>query len=78
MSTLSLRLPESLHKELRELAKQEGVSINQIAASAVGEKIAALKTAEYLEQRATRGSRARFESALSRVRDVPNQAGDEI
>ena len=28
MSTLSLRLPESLHKKIRELASEEGVSIN--------------------------------------------------
>ena len=52
MSTLSLRLPESLHKQLRELAKKEGVSINQLATSALGEKIAALMTEDYLEQRA--------------------------
>ncbi len=27
MSTISLRLPESLHKQARELAKQEDISI---------------------------------------------------
>lgn len=35
MSTLSLRLPESIHEQLRELAKKEGVSINQLINSAV-------------------------------------------
>ncbi|MDZ7772288.1 MAG: toxin-antitoxin system HicB family antitoxin [Balneolaceae bacterium] len=29
MSTLSLRLPDSLHKKLKELAEKEGVSMNQ-------------------------------------------------
>ena len=29
MSTISLRLPDSLHKAVRDLAKQENVSINQ-------------------------------------------------
>jgi predicted HicB family RNase H-like nuclease len=40
MSASSLRIPESLHRELRELARREGVSINQLISSAVGEKLA--------------------------------------
>jgi hypothetical protein len=69
MSTLSLRLPESLHKQLRELAQSEGISINQLAASALGEKMAALMTQDYLEQRAQRGSRDKFEKVLAKVKD---------
>lgn len=38
MSTLSLRLPESLHERTREIAKKEGVSINQLVPSALAEK----------------------------------------
>jgi hypothetical protein len=57
MSTMSLRLPESLHKKARELAEKEGVSINQLVATALAEKLAALTTVEYLEARARRGDR---------------------
>ena len=39
MSTLSLRLPESLHKQVRELALQEGISINQFAATAIAGRL---------------------------------------
>jgi predicted transcriptional regulator len=67
MSTLSVRLPNSLHKQLRELAKQEGVSMNQFISAAVGEKLAALMTLEYLEERAERGSHKRFNAVLKRV-----------
>lgn len=70
MSTLSLRLPESLHGKLAELAKREGISINQLINSAVAEKLAALMTEEYLEERAKRGSRKRFAKALSKVADI--------
>ena len=42
MSRISLRLPDSLHKQLRALAQKEGISINQLAASALSEKMAAL------------------------------------
>jgi hypothetical protein len=78
MSTLSLRLPESLHKQLRELAQSEGISINQLAASALGEKMAALMTQDYLEQRAQRASRSKFEGALSKVKDKKPEPHDKL
>jgi hypothetical protein len=78
MSTLSLRLPDSLHKRVRELAQQDGISINQFISTAVAEKLAALMTEEYLEQRAKRGSREKFLVALARVPDVPAEPGDEL
>jgi hypothetical protein len=78
MSTISLRLPESLHKQLRELAKREGVSINQIAASALGEKMAALMTRDYLEERAKRGDRNKFRKALGKVKNVEPEQPDKM
>jgi hypothetical protein len=75
---MSLRLPESLHERARELAKQEGVSINQLVATALAEKVSALDTVSYLEARAARGSREGFQAALSRVPSVPPVAGDEV
>ena len=47
MATLSLRLPESLHRKLAELAKSEGISLNQLLSSVAVEKLAALMTEEY-------------------------------
>lgn len=78
MSTLSLRLPESLHRQVRQLAHREGISINQFVSTAVAEKMSALMTEDYLAQRAARGDRASFESVLARVPDVPPIEGDEI
>jgi predicted transcriptional regulator len=70
MSTISLRLPESLHKQVRELAKAEDISINQLISTALAEKMSALMTAEYLEQRAARGDRGKFERAMGKVPDA--------
>lgn len=70
MGALSLRLPESLHRKLGELAEQEGVSINQLITSAVAEKMSALMTEEYLHARAKRASRRKFEAVLAKVPDV--------
>jgi hypothetical protein len=70
MSTISLRLPESLHRKARELAKSEDVSINQLITTALAEKMSALMAADYLQERAARGDRGRFERAMAKVPDV--------
>lgn len=74
MTTLSLRLPESLHKGVKEIVHQEGVSINQFIVLAVAEKLSALMTEEYFEARAARGSREKYLAALA---EVPHAEPDE-
>jgi len=76
MSAISLRLPDSLHKKVKELAKREHVSINQMIMVALAEKISALTTEEYLGERAKRGGRRKHLKALRKVRDVPPRDGD--
>jgi hypothetical protein len=78
MSTLSLRLPNSIHQQLRELARREGVSINQLISTAVAEKVAALLTVDYLERRARRGNRPAFDQALTDVPDTEPLESDQI
>lgn len=78
MSALSLRLPNSLHERARDLARREGVSINQLVASALAEKMSALLTEEYLEARARRGSRAKFLAALAQVPDLEPTPEDRL
>ena len=67
MSTISLRLPDSLHRRVRTLAKKDHISINQFAATALAEKISALETEDFLGERARRGTRKKFENALTKV-----------
>lgn len=78
MSSLSLRLPDSLHDKIRELAEQDDVSINQFIATAVAEKAAALLTVRYLEDRARRADPRLLDRILSRVPDVEPLSGDEL
>ena len=77
MSTLSLRLPDSLHRKLKELAAREGISINQFLATAAAEKMAAITTEEYLRTRAKRGRKGRFRRVLKKVPSGPPVKGDE-
>lgn len=57
MSTLTVRFPDSLLTRVRDLAQQDGISIDQFIATAVARKLAALMTEEYLEEKAKHGSR---------------------
>ncbi len=78
MSTLSLRLPDSLHQQVKLLARQDGISINQFISSAVAEKMAALVTEEHLKARAQAGSESDFFTALSKVPSVEPDANDVL
>jgi predicted transcriptional regulator len=78
MTALSVRLPDSLHKRLKELAVKEGVSINQLISLAVTEKVSALLTEDYLNVRAARASREKFDAAMSLVPDAEPVPEDRL
>jgi hypothetical protein len=78
MGALSIRLPESLHERVRELAAREGISINQLIAAALAEKMSAIMTADHLEARARRGTREKFLAALAQVPDVEPEPQDRL
>ena len=67
MSALSLRLPESIHRHIKEFAEKEGVSINLFISSAVSEKISALMTEDYLKNKAKRAKKEDFKKILVKV-----------
>ncbi|MCB9769469.1 MAG: toxin-antitoxin system HicB family antitoxin [Candidatus Omnitrophica bacterium] len=78
MSALSLRLPDSIHRHIKEIAKREGVSINQFISSAVSEKVSALLTEDYLNERARRADRGALKEILKKVPDRDPQPGDKL
>lgn len=78
MSALSLRLPESIHRHIRDIAKREGVSINQFISTAVSEKISAILTEDYLLQRSQRAKKQDFRKILAKVPHRPPLPGDEL
>ena len=78
MGALSLRLPESIHRHIRDIAKAEGVSINQLISSAITEKISAIMTEEYLQKRAGRANIKDMEAVLDKVAGRKPLKGDEL
>ena len=78
MSALNLRLPDSVHRHIREIAHQDGVSINLFITSAVSEKISALTTESYIAARAKNARKGAFKRVLDHVSKRPPLPGDEI
>jgi hypothetical protein len=78
MGTMSIRLPNSIHEQVRQLAEREDISINQFITVALAEKLSALMTEDYLRQRAVRGSRAAFEAAMGKAPDTDPAEHDQL
>ena len=70
MSSLTVRLPRSTHDQLKQLAKQEEVSINQLVLTAVGEKISALRSARLFASLREPIGPKEFEATLAQVPDA--------
>jgi hypothetical protein len=78
-SNVALRLQPSLLEEVRKLAKEEGVALNQFINVAVAEKLSALRTETYFRERGARGDVGRALEILDRagVGNAPRK-GDEL
>ena len=74
MTALTIRLPNSVHAKIRELAARDEISVNQFIASAAAEKLASMLTLDYLRQEAAQGRRGDFERYLNAVPDAPDEA----
>lgn len=70
MTTISVQVPDSLHKAVREIVLREGMSFDQFVVLAIAEKATAIATEDYLTERAKHGERAKFLAAMAKVADV--------
>ena len=76
MTALTVRLPNSVHQKVRELAERDDISVNQFIAAAVSEKMASVMTLDYLKAEAAKDNRQDFDRFLAMVPDVPAASGD--
>ncbi len=77
VSTYPLRLPRSIKAAVEKFAREEGVSLNQFVATAVAEKLAAMKTETFFAERGARADMKAFKRILKRKGGVPPGPGDE-
>ena len=77
-STYPLRLPASLKAAVAEISKEDGTSINQFVATAVAEKVAAMKTADFFATRATEADIEAARRILRRPGGQPPEPEDRL
>ncbi len=77
MGAFTVRLPNSLHHKIEELAKADGLSVNQFMVTAA-EKMAALLSEDYLAQEAKQSKRADFEKVLKAVPHIEPEEHDRL
>ena len=78
MSKMNISVPDSLLRQAQEVADREDVTVDQLIASALAEKMAALMTVEYLKARAARGDAHSFRRALDKVPDIETDPVDHF
>ena len=78
MRNLTVRLPDSLHEKLKEMAKADGISINQFMVLAAAEKMSALATEDFLREETKKGSRERLKRTLAKAPDVDPEDHDRL
>jgi len=78
MTALTVRLPNSVHQKVRELAEREDISVNQFIASAVSEKMASVLTIDFLKSESAKSNRSDFDYFLSMVPNNAPLSGDEL
>ena len=67
MSSYALRLPESLKQAAKRIAAADDTTMNQFFVVAIAEKISAMETAKFFEQRAALASPEMAQAAWNKV-----------
>lgn len=78
VSTFPLRLPVSMKAALEKISKRDGTSLNQFLVIAAAEKLAAMETEEFFEERRKRADRKALRRILNRKGGEPPRPEDTI
>jgi hypothetical protein len=78
MITLNAQIPDSLMKEMLDLAEQERTTVDQLVAIALAAQVSAWRTSESITSRAQRADYAAFDRIMAKVPNVPPMPGDEL
>ena len=78
MKALQVRLPEAIHQRARELARDEGMSLNQFIVTSLSNEIVRQETLDFFRAAAAAFDPVAFAEALDAVPDAPADEGDRL
>lgn len=78
MSALTFQLPDEIRMQVEELARREGISIDDFLTNAAADKVSAIRSLDSLRQEAENSLEEDWNYVMSRVPDRPPLPGDEL
>lgn len=78
MKTMQVRFPDHIHERLRELAREEGISLNSFIVSSVSNEVIRQETRDFFKDAAAKYDTQAFAEALATVADAPIPDSDRI
>ena len=78
MITLEAQVPDALYQQVKALAEQEQLTLDQLVAIALSAQVSAWTTKDYLAERAKRGSWDEVVKILAKVPDVEPEEYDKL
>jgi predicted transcriptional regulator len=78
MKTIQVRLPDHIHERLKELAKEEGISINRLIVSSVSNEVIRQETRDFFKKAAAAFDPKAFAEVLAAIPDKPVQESDKL
>nr|VFJ45755.1 MAG: hypothetical protein BECKFM1743A_GA0114220_100295 [Candidatus Kentron sp. FM]VFJ45956.1 MAG: hypothetical protein BECKFM1743C_GA0114222_100325 [Candidatus Kentron sp. FM]VFK07398.1 MAG: hypothetical protein BECKFM1743B_GA0114221_100405 [Candidatus Kentron sp. FM] len=76
MTQLNIEIPNRIYRGIRDLSEREHISLDRLVAQALGEKLSAVASEDYLARRAERGNRERFLAVLDKAPDIQPEEDD--
>lgn len=78
MSTVQVKLPDSVLAQAKDLADKDQIPLDYFVALAVAERVSALRGIAHLKERAERGDPARLKEILGRAPDGEPDPADRV
>jgi len=78
MKTIQVRLPDHIHEKVKDLAKEEGISINNFIVSSVSNEVVRQETRDFFKKAAASFDAKAFAEALAAIPDAPVPESDNV
>lgn len=78
MKSIQVRLPDTIHRRVKQLAADEGVSLNQFIVTSVSNEVVRQETRDFFRGVASQFDPAAFAEALGAIPDSPPAPGDRM
>jgi hypothetical protein len=78
MKAIQVRIPDTIHHKLKELAKEEGISINNFIVSSISNEVIRQETRDFFKKASAYFNPKDFAEALAAIPDGPVSESDRL